>query len=339
MPQHTEIWEACIPAIFIETQKNHPLSSWPLLANNTLPESLAGDVTIVGYTDQQLKLAISHMNIKTHAFIGTRQEQSKRDDQGIPPFYFPAPHISRPEIVFYIKIDAVEQEYKNKVKEAEKRYYVLKKEAEKTAEREKAEIKARRDRAEQEAKDEYSQAKLEATETHVQIVIDIVKNIVLDLKSRHLNQGDTGTLQRAGTMNSTKSSCSKSSSTSSSSSASSSSCSAAGREDQQIKEWVDFAAERLEVHMNKSQARQRLMEEITTGALERQHQAQMDTIRKTRELERQLQELRLQLQQQTQQTQQHPPFYPSTQQMPPPAYAASVGITGADYSTHEDKKF
>ncbi|KAF9323663.1 hypothetical protein BG006_001252, partial [Podila minutissima] len=30
---------------------------------------------------------------------------SKRDDQDIPPFYFPAPHISGPDIVFYIKIN------------------------------------------------------------------------------------------------------------------------------------------------------------------------------------------------------------------------------------------
>ncbi|KAG0360950.1 hypothetical protein BGX24_005470, partial [Mortierella sp. AD032] len=30
---------------------------------------------------------------------------SKREDQDIPPFYFPAPHISEPDIVFYVKIN------------------------------------------------------------------------------------------------------------------------------------------------------------------------------------------------------------------------------------------
>ncbi|KAG0335075.1 hypothetical protein BG000_007821 [Podila horticola] len=29
---------------------------------------------------------------------------SKRDDQHIPPFYLPAPHVSGPDLVFYVKI-------------------------------------------------------------------------------------------------------------------------------------------------------------------------------------------------------------------------------------------
>ncbi|KAI8594408.1 hypothetical protein EDD21DRAFT_90115 [Dissophora ornata] len=103
---HGNMWENTMPAVFNETFKNRPLSSWPLLANNTLPESLAGDVTIVGYTDQQSKLAISHNNITTHAFMEAHVKNgSKREDQDIPPFYFPAPHISGPDIVFYVKIN------------------------------------------------------------------------------------------------------------------------------------------------------------------------------------------------------------------------------------------
>ncbi|KAG9067272.1 hypothetical protein KI688_012054 [Linnemannia hyalina] len=91
---------------FIETFKNRPLSSWPLLANNTLPQSLAGDVTIVGYADQQSKLAISHKNITTHAFMEAHVKNgSKREDEDIPPFYFPALHISGPDLVFYVKIN------------------------------------------------------------------------------------------------------------------------------------------------------------------------------------------------------------------------------------------
>ncbi|KAI8595650.1 hypothetical protein EDD21DRAFT_424098 [Dissophora ornata] len=102
---HGTMWENQMPAVFIETFKNRPLSSWPLLANNTLPESLAGDVTIVGYADQQSKLAISHHSISTHAFIEAHVKYgSKRENQNIPPFYFPAPHVSGPDLVFYIKI-------------------------------------------------------------------------------------------------------------------------------------------------------------------------------------------------------------------------------------------
>ncbi|KAF8924145.1 hypothetical protein BGZ47_004184, partial [Haplosporangium gracile] len=103
---HGNMWETIMPPVFVETFKNRPLSSWPLLANNTFPESLAGDVTIVGYTDQQSKLAISHKNITTHAFMEAHVKNgSKREAQDIPPFYFPAPHISGPDIVFYVKIN------------------------------------------------------------------------------------------------------------------------------------------------------------------------------------------------------------------------------------------
>ncbi|KAF9403901.1 hypothetical protein BGZ94_004467, partial [Podila epigama] len=102
---HGRMWETCMPPVFIETFKSRPLSSWPLLANSTVPESLTGDVTIVGYTDQESKLVISHRNITTHAFMEAHVKNgSKRDDQDIPPFYFPAPHISGPDIIFYIKI-------------------------------------------------------------------------------------------------------------------------------------------------------------------------------------------------------------------------------------------
>ncbi|KAF9119094.1 hypothetical protein BGX30_004085, partial [Mortierella sp. GBA39] len=102
---HGNMWENMLP-VFIETFKNRPLSSWPLLASNTLPESLAGDVTIVGYTDQQSKLAVSHKNITTHDFMEVHVKNgSKREEQDIPPFYFPAPHIFGPDIVFYVKIN------------------------------------------------------------------------------------------------------------------------------------------------------------------------------------------------------------------------------------------
>ncbi|KAF9546186.1 hypothetical protein BGW38_009668, partial [Lunasporangiospora selenospora] len=103
---HGNMWETLMPPVFVETFKSRPLSSWPLLANNTFPDSLAGDVMIVGFTEQQSKLAISHKNISTHAFMEAHAKNgSKREDQDIPPFYFPAPHISGPDIVFYVKIN------------------------------------------------------------------------------------------------------------------------------------------------------------------------------------------------------------------------------------------
>ncbi|KAG0083635.1 hypothetical protein BGZ93_001680, partial [Podila epicladia] len=96
---HGNMWEVCMPPVFIETFKSRPLSSWPLLANSSLPDQLTGDVTIVGYDEQQPKLAASHRNLTTQQFMKAHVENgSKQGDQDIPPFYFPAPHVSGPDI-------------------------------------------------------------------------------------------------------------------------------------------------------------------------------------------------------------------------------------------------
>ncbi|OAQ27381.1 hypothetical protein K457DRAFT_139632 [Linnemannia elongata AG-77] len=94
-----------MPPVFVETFNSLPLSSWPLLTNTSLPSQLTGDVTIVGYDDRQPKLAISHQNITTQHFMKAHVENnSKLGDQSIPPFYFPAPYVSGPDIIFFIKI-------------------------------------------------------------------------------------------------------------------------------------------------------------------------------------------------------------------------------------------
>ncbi|KAG0265886.1 hypothetical protein BGZ95_003186 [Linnemannia exigua] len=60
----------------------------------------------LGYSEQESKLAISHRSISTHDFMKAHVENgSKREDQNVPPFYFPAPHISGPDIVFYVRIN------------------------------------------------------------------------------------------------------------------------------------------------------------------------------------------------------------------------------------------
>jgi hypothetical protein len=100
------MWETMMPPVFVETFKNRPLSSWPLLTNTSLPDQLTGDVTIVGYDDHQPKLAISHKNITTQRFMKAHVENnSKQGDQDVPPFYFPAPHVSGPDVIFFVKIN------------------------------------------------------------------------------------------------------------------------------------------------------------------------------------------------------------------------------------------
>ncbi|KAI8356979.1 hypothetical protein B0O80DRAFT_446273 [Mortierella sp. GBAus27b] len=104
---HGNMWEHLMPPVFVETLKSRPLSSWPLLNNMTLPDQLIGDVTIVGHHDHQTKLAISHRNITTQDFMKAHVENnSKQGDQNVPPFYFPAPHVSGPDIIFFIKINS-----------------------------------------------------------------------------------------------------------------------------------------------------------------------------------------------------------------------------------------
>ncbi|KAH7054853.1 hypothetical protein BKA57DRAFT_524301 [Linnemannia elongata] len=66
---HGSMWETMMPPVFVETFKSRPLSSWPLLSNTSLPDQLTGD-----------------------------------GDQDVPPFYFPTPHVSGPDVIFFVKI-------------------------------------------------------------------------------------------------------------------------------------------------------------------------------------------------------------------------------------------
>ncbi|KAF9119193.1 hypothetical protein BGX30_004020 [Mortierella sp. GBA39] len=103
---HGNMWEAMMPPVFLETFKSRPLSSWPLLTNSSLPGQLTGDATIVGHDEQQPKLATSHRNLTIQQFMKAHVENgSKQGDQDIPPFYFPAPHVSGPDIVFFVRIN------------------------------------------------------------------------------------------------------------------------------------------------------------------------------------------------------------------------------------------
>ncbi|KAF9356021.1 hypothetical protein BGX26_005817 [Mortierella sp. AD094] len=225
-------------------------------------------------------------------------------------------------------LKAIEQDYKTKIRDAEKKCSSLREEADKIAEREKAVIKAKKEKADKEAKDEYQKTKSQAGEVHIQLVMDLVRNVILDIQSKNLEQ--RGHISRTYSTSSTSSSSGGCGSSS------------ASKEDAEIKEWVEYAADKLEGHMPKSQVRQRLLEEVASGALMRQHQAQQEAIRKTEELQRQLDELRL-LQQQQQQ--QQVPSYQNDQATvvgmamvddgAPPAYVSAVGPTGVDVGDYK----
>ncbi|KAF9958635.1 hypothetical protein BGZ72_011169 [Mortierella alpina] len=234
-----------------------------------------------------------------------------------------------------------EQDYKNRIRDAEKKCNDIRREAEKVAERERAETKAKKEKTDKAAKDEYQMVKTEAGEIHIRLVLDLVKTAILDLKARNLNQHHQQQQQQQqqqqyGALG-RSSSCASSSS--SSSRACSSGQSALAKEDAEIKEWIEYAADRLEIHMSKSQVRQRLLEEIATAALERQHYAQKEAERKTEELQRQIEQL--QLSQQQQQQEAAVSIAVPGMDIPPPAYVNAVGPVGigqSDYSVYGDKK-
>ncbi|KAG0010331.1 hypothetical protein BGZ80_001582 [Entomortierella chlamydospora] len=103
---HGNMWETLMPAIFIETFKTKPLFQWPLLPNNCIPEQLNGDVKIVGYSEQNPRLSITYNDVTLQEFLEAHLGNDKkiRSDY-TPPFYFPSPNVTGPDVVFIIQIN------------------------------------------------------------------------------------------------------------------------------------------------------------------------------------------------------------------------------------------
>ncbi|KAF9306025.1 hypothetical protein BGZ74_007853 [Mortierella antarctica] len=229
----------------------------------------------------------------------------------------------------------VELEYKTTVKDADKKCAALRRDAELQAEHERADTKARKDLADKIAKEEYAQTKAEAAKIHIQTVMDIVRDAILDIKDRNVPQpqqqqpfapdtkssfSSLGDVKRSPTSSHSSSSSSSapissfptSSSTfqyppqgsysnqyygytNSSSNSSSSILSTGGnaKDDAEIREWVEYAADKLEAHMSRVQARQRILEEVAGAALVREQAAQQEAAQRTLELEAEVRQLRL----------------------------------------------
>ncbi|KAG0293033.1 hypothetical protein BGZ97_005442, partial [Linnemannia gamsii] len=241
-----------------------------------------------------------------------------------------------------------ETAYKTTVREAEKKCEKIRKEADKEFEREKAIIKGHRDAKEKAAKEEFGILKQEAKDLHTHLVLECVRNEILDLKTRNLANGpaQAGVLGRTNSTVSTTNSA-QHQSTSSSSSATGTAgamtpaqaaAAAAAKEEAEVKEWVEIAAEKLEMHMSKSQVRQRVLEEVASGALLRQYQAQQEADRRTQDLQRQIEHLQMLQQQHQQQQQQQQQRGGGGGDVPPPAYGPPVGVNESDYSQLYDSK-
>ncbi|KAG9067533.1 hypothetical protein KI688_012317 [Linnemannia hyalina] len=217
-----------------------------------------------------------------------------------------------------------ETAYKTTVREAEKKCEKIRKEADKEFEREKAIIKGHRDAKEKAAKEEFGILKQEAKDLHTHLVLEAVRNAILDLKTRNLVAGP-GMLARSNSVVSTNSATGTAAMTPAQAAAA-----AAAKEEAEVKEWVEIAAEKLDMHMSRSVVRQRVLEEVASGALLRQYRAQQEADRRTQDLQQQIEHLQM-LQRQHQQQQ-------SLHGVAPPAYGPPVGVSDGDYSRLYDAK-
>lgn len=218
-----------------------------------------------------------------------------------------------------------ETTYKTTIRQAEKKCDKIRKEADKEFELEKAIIKGHRDAKEKAAKEEFGIVKQEAKDLHTHLVLEAVRNAILDLKTRNL-AGGPGVLGRSNSAVSTNSATGMGAGMTPAQAA----AAAAAKEEAEVKEWVEIAAEKLEMHMSRSVVRQRVLEEVASGALLRQYQAQQEADRRTQDLQRQIEHLQM-LQHQHQQQQ-------SLQGVAPPAYGPPVGVNESDYSRLYDAK-
>ncbi|KAF9932446.1 hypothetical protein FBU30_008149 [Linnemannia zychae] len=218
-----------------------------------------------------------------------------------------------------------ETAYKSSVREAEKKCEKIRKEAEKEFEREKAIIKGHKDAKDKAAKDELALVKQEAKDLHTHLVMVAVRDAILDLKTR--NVAAHGELSRTSSISSAHSGQQQQSSTAAA-------AAALAKEEAEVKEWIEIAAEKLEMHMSRSITRQKILEEVASGALLRQYQAQQEAERRTQDLERQIAHLQM-VQQQHQANLQRTDL--ARGDVPPPAYVP-VNIGEEDFSRIWDKK-
>ncbi|KAF8970523.1 hypothetical protein BGZ46_010474, partial [Entomortierella lignicola] len=96
-------------AFVLKATKNYFKEKDPLFMKTAeraiIPDQLTGDVAIVGYDEHLTRLAISFKDISTYAFMEAHVKGiSKQGESVIPPFYFPAPNVSGPDVIFFVQI-------------------------------------------------------------------------------------------------------------------------------------------------------------------------------------------------------------------------------------------
>ncbi|KAK3821624.1 MAG: hypothetical protein J3Q66DRAFT_154282 [Benniella sp.] len=103
---HGYAWELMMMSVLIEVFETRAFSDWPqeLLITSQCAK-LADKAEIVGLDEQRLQRGISHEHISMEDFMEAHaKNNSLRQGQPVPPFFFPKAKPSGPDIVFYIRV-------------------------------------------------------------------------------------------------------------------------------------------------------------------------------------------------------------------------------------------
>ncbi|KAK3815348.1 MAG: hypothetical protein J3Q66DRAFT_344412, partial [Benniella sp.] len=102
---HGYAWELMMMSVLIEVFKTRAFSDWPQEITSQCAK-LADKAEIVGLVEQRLQRGISHEHISMEDFMEAHaKNKSLRQDQSVPPFFFPKAKPSGPDIVFYIRVN------------------------------------------------------------------------------------------------------------------------------------------------------------------------------------------------------------------------------------------
>ena len=103
---HGYAWELMMMSVLIEVFETRAFSDWPheLLITSQCAK-LTDKAMIVGLDEQRLQRGISHEHISMEDFMEAHaKNNSLRQGQPVPPFFFPKAKPSGPDIVFYIRV-------------------------------------------------------------------------------------------------------------------------------------------------------------------------------------------------------------------------------------------
>ncbi|KAF9351079.1 hypothetical protein BGX26_010812, partial [Mortierella sp. AD094] len=230
-----------------------------------------------------ISVALGSNRSGTSSSSGSTSSNKRLDSKEAWPHQPPAPTNNKQQSLRSV-IKSSEREYKTKAKEAETKYNLRRQEAEMISRHEGVICKAKRDAVEKTAKQELQVAKDSATESLVQSVLELVKNSIIDAIENQLReqqqqqQQQQQQLVKGGTLLPPSALL-----------LSHGTASRYIKEDPEIKEWVDYAAEILQPQIsNRNVVRQRLLEEILGEITTRQVREQQKAIHRARELEQQL---------------------------------------------------